>query len=359
MVKERSHPLTFVLFVLRYFTIKQHFTIMFSCARQQGQNVLPRSLSRRAFTTSISCMRGAADKRIPVQLLRDFPDLGFKGEIVSVPPGRMRNQLHRGNGAAYVLKGEPLRIPLVSREKIMERQRAEAAEKVAEESAQLEAQLLQERVRATGRINSQNDMLNALESLTNLNFNFPSKDTGNEAQVSPDQAVESDSFFLEASIKNLPTLIPLQANAQSTGFITPHVTSKTVADRLQSLLDITIDPSLISFKVLVDRGSPLVDSTVIDFVGTYNLSITISPDRIITKKLRVTPKDTLEGWEQLRRPFGHPLPGSTPVDQPEEAVSEAAVKTENSSDAIPSSEAKTFDWENDFIVNLNNNKKRN
>lgn len=61
--------------------------------------------------------RGVATraKKVPVQLLKDWPRLGKRGEVVEVSEGLMRNKLHAQNGAAYVLKGEPLRIPIYIR----------------------------------------------------------------------------------------------------------------------------------------------------------------------------------------------------------------------------------------------------
>ena len=71
--------------------------------------------------------RGIAtrSKKVTVQLLKDWPGVGYKGQVVSVSDGMMRNRLHPHNGAAYVLKGEPLRIPLYSEEAARARQRAE------------------------------------------------------------------------------------------------------------------------------------------------------------------------------------------------------------------------------------------
>lgn len=57
-------------------------------------------------------------KKIPVQLLKDWPRLGKRGEVVEVSEGMMRNKLHANNGAAYVLKGQSLRIPLYTRSQV-------------------------------------------------------------------------------------------------------------------------------------------------------------------------------------------------------------------------------------------------
>lgn len=313
----------------------------------------------RQFSISIQALRGNPEhKKVPVQLLKDFPGLGFKGEIVTVATGRMRNELHRGNGAAYVIKGEPLRIPLVSREKVLERQRREAEQRKAVEAASLEAQLVQEQARATGRLNAQSEMLNALENLTNLNFNLGADAAAAAAASKP--AADSNLFFLESAIKSLPPLVPFPVAAQATGFISPVVSAKDVASKLQALIDdVVLDPSSISFKVLVDRGST-VDSSVIDFVGTYTTTIKLSEDRIITKKLRVFPRDAPQGWEELRRPFGHPLPATpladaTAATEPvaPKASAEAAEPAAASETARPAEPTKkAFEWENDFIANM-------
>ncbi|GME87871.1 hypothetical protein B5S28_g1295 [[Candida] boidinii] len=52
-------------------------------------------------------------KRITVQLLKDFPEFGVKGQIVQVKPSIMMNKLHRNNGACYILPGQGPRIPVV------------------------------------------------------------------------------------------------------------------------------------------------------------------------------------------------------------------------------------------------------
>lgn len=281
---------------------------------------------------------------------------------MSVPSGRMRNELHRKNGAAYVLKGEPLRIPLVSREKVLERQRKETAERQAAEASLLEAQLALEQSKATGRVNAQAEMLNALENLTNLNFNLGgasatgdgSANTTGSASQSTNSS--SDLFFLETSIKDLPAVISYPVSVQATGFISPPVTNKDFSNKVKALIDnITIDPASISFKVQVERGSAAVDSSVIDFVGTYSVNIQLSPDRVISKRIRVVPKEPFPEFEKLRRPFDHPLPGATSAEVSAESESSVAQKDEAASStegSTPSSVKKTFEWENDFIANM-------
>lgn len=44
----------------------------------------------------------AKKRRIDVQLLKDFPGIGSKGQIVQVKPSAMINRLHPSNGAVYM-----------------------------------------------------------------------------------------------------------------------------------------------------------------------------------------------------------------------------------------------------------------
>lgn len=47
-----------------------------------------------------------------VQLLKDFPNIGKKGQILKVSHSLMRNKLHRYNGACYILPDQGPRIPV-------------------------------------------------------------------------------------------------------------------------------------------------------------------------------------------------------------------------------------------------------
>lgn len=335
-------------------------------ARQRGSTQFARSFAQngrcRQFSSSLQAQRGSLEnKKVAVQLLRDFPGLGYRGEIVNVAAGRMRNQLHRGNGAAYVVKGEALRIPVVARERALERQRREAEERAAQEAQGMEVQAEEERKRMTGRMRAQSEMMSALENLTNLNFNLGGQAASSEstpAAAPAEKADNSSLFFLENSLKSLPGLISFPASLSTStatqGFISPPVTQADLAAKLTSLVaDIALDPASISFKVLLERGQPAVDTEAVDFVGTYTVSIQVAPDRVVTKKVRVVPREAVPGWEQLRRPFGHPLPGSEAeaTDITESAASSAEpVKTAKKAGAKEEAPVKkTFEWENDFI----------
>ncbi|EDO18782.1 hypothetical protein Kpol_1028p57 [Vanderwaltozyma polyspora DSM 70294] len=59
------------------------------------------------FRPSSVCLSALSKRtvRVKVQVLRDFPVLKlFRGQVLSVIPSLMRNQLHNENGARYILK---------------------------------------------------------------------------------------------------------------------------------------------------------------------------------------------------------------------------------------------------------------
>ncbi|KAH3681267.1 hypothetical protein WICPIJ_007772 [Wickerhamomyces pijperi] len=89
--------------------------------------------------------RTKRENRIQVQLLKDFPEYGAKGEIIEVLPGLMRNKLYPQNGAAYIIPRMNLgpKIPVVTREEIRAREeekiRIVQAGQLAEQEARLAA----------------------------------------------------------------------------------------------------------------------------------------------------------------------------------------------------------------------------
>lgn len=70
----------------------------------------------RQFTRHAS--RGKSNK-IPVQLLKDYPPHGVRGQIIDVAPSFMRNVLHVDNKACYITKDHGPRIPVVEAKKVL------------------------------------------------------------------------------------------------------------------------------------------------------------------------------------------------------------------------------------------------
>lgn len=79
--------------------------------------------------------------KIPVQLLKDHPTLGFKGEIVKVRPAFMRNYLHVDNKACYITATQGPRIPITEKTKeFQEAKRAAFAKAKAEAQVELDTE---------------------------------------------------------------------------------------------------------------------------------------------------------------------------------------------------------------------------
>lgn len=85
-------------------------------------------LSRELAFKRVAFVRYSArtkrENRIQVQLLRDFPQYGAKGEIIEVLPGLMRNKLYPNNGACYIIPSQNLgpRIPVVKKDLRLQQQ---------------------------------------------------------------------------------------------------------------------------------------------------------------------------------------------------------------------------------------------
>ncbi|VVT53251.1 uncharacterized protein SAPINGB_P003479 [Magnusiomyces paraingens] len=341
--------------------------------------------TRRSFSSSAAVMRGAADKRIPVQLLKDFPGLGFRGEIVKVLPGRMRNQLHRNNGAAYVLRGEELRIPLVKRETIQAAIDAEkAAQKEAEQKVWEEKQLELQK-RANTRKNSREDLLNALESLGDLNIAFPTlaqkpnepqqqaqepaSQAQEETEIIPDsteKAQVTSLYFLETTLKSLPKVITISAEANGQGFLRAPLTISRIASHISGLLGVDIDPASITLPIAARTSQRLQSeknqtenqseqAAAIDFVGSHPLTFVLSNGRTISNILRVAPSNinaykSLANWQTLTRPANTPI-----LDKSSVTSAESKKATEPTGEKKPKTEegkqhaTKSFEWENDLL----------
>lgn len=69
----------------------------------------------KQFTRSLT---KANSKKLPVQLLQDYPPHGVKGQIIEVAPAFMRNVLHVDNKACYITKEHGPRIPVFTPPKV-------------------------------------------------------------------------------------------------------------------------------------------------------------------------------------------------------------------------------------------------
>lgn len=324
-------------------------------------NTLRTKISVRSFSTSLTALRGAKDRRIPVQLLRDFEGVGYKGEVVNVLSGFMRNKLHRNGGAAYVLKNKPLRIPEVLREDILARQAAEKAAQ-QEEFEQLQERQLEEESRLrTRRSVTEESMRSALESLGLTNDLFKISNTKatstNESTPKDTSSPEPSLYQVESAIRSLPPVIVFQKSAISSGFLASHdhITLAGLAQHLGELTGTEIPSSILSFPI----SSSSESASAIDFVGDSSVVISFSTSgNTYSRTVRVVPSNNIPDFMSLKRPDSVPFPGTSPAQKAEQKIGHdtAASKTlakEAAKAAAPSSpkteKPKEFEWENDFL----------
>lgn len=291
------------------------------------------SVGMRAILSS----RRYASTKVPVQLLKDFPGLGYKGEVVQVAPGRMRNELHVNNGAAYVVKGEPLRLPLRTRESI-EAEKAKEAAKVAE---QRERQRAQERIARQERERA--GRAEKVKKLTNLHFGGGS--TTAKEEEAPVQGANVSAFIIESALRSLPRTIQLQrqTRGEDDGFLAEDLTVQDLAQHVTRLTGTQIPPSILKFSIKTGRKE-YADSTLLDHIGSYRAVFTVPGGHPVFFDLSVTPSNKISSQVSTTRPGG-PIP---------ETQAQAIPEPENPAQKS----TKQFEWENELITNMEEKMKR-
>lgn len=109
-------------------------------------------------------------KRIDIQLLKDFPGYGVKGQIIKVKPSAMTNKFHPNNGAVYLnYPGAEPAIPVASQADINKaKDRFTAEQKAKQESQQLKKKQL-EHAEAQSAKKELNTL--SLDQILNIDFN--------------------------------------------------------------------------------------------------------------------------------------------------------------------------------------------
>lgn len=275
-------------------------------------------------------------KKILVQLLKDWDGLGSKGEIVRVAPGRMRNELHRFNGAAYVLPGVESRIPIKTHEEVM-------AEKLAVKELLQNAEKKKEQQLQNQQISEHESTVTVDDLARIANLSFLSR-TENQSI-----STQSSEYLLRTAVESLPVRINLRRPVQTTGFLKEQLTAPEVAAFTSTLAGASIPSSIISFKVGVEGGKE-VDSAFIDHIGNYPAIFKVG-DSIISRRIIVQASNYLDRDLPSRRP-AVPLPEietkpEVNVTQQAQANSESTQSDKSTSTKAGSKES--FEWENEFI----------
>ncbi|KAA8917552.1 hypothetical protein TRICI_000298 [Trichomonascus ciferrii] len=294
-----------------------------------------RSVGMRTMLSS----RRYASTKVSVQLLRDFPGLGYKGEVVQVAPGRMRNELHVSNGAAYVIKGEPLRLPLRTRESI----EAEKAKEAALAAEQKERQRAQERIARQEK--ERLSRAEKVKKLTNLHFGGGSTTAAKEEESAEKSNVSA--FIIESALRSLPRTIQLQrqTRGEDDGFLAEDLTVQDLAQHVTRLTGTQISPSIVKFSIKTGRKE-YADSTLLDYIGSYRAVFTVPGGHPVFFDLVVAPSNRISDHVSTTRPGG-PVPetqAQTPEPEPEEKSGQKPTKQ--------------FEWENELITNMEEKMKR-
>ncbi|ANZ77525.1 BA75_04988T0 [Komagataella pastoris] len=203
-----------------------------------------------------SCVRFTAiskRNRIQVQLLKDFPGVGARGEVVNVRPSLMINTLHHNNGACYILPGQEPRIPVVEKK---------------HEVRQKESLSAHSETRAT-KANSKPSMTpDLLAKLTGLSF---------KESTSPSKTENSDStndLELATAIQDMPKVIFMRYATDDNGTLKNEIRKDRLSEHLFKLTGFTIPTELITIQYMSPNGP--IDLDYMDFVGDYTLTFKLS-----------------------------------------------------------------------------------
>lgn len=155
---------------------------------------LSRGLSKRAQRAL------SVPEKIQVQLLKDHPTLGQRGQIVRVRPAYMRNFLHVDNKACYITADLGPRIPVVERDLAREAEKRAAAAEALKQQKQKEERKLKEAAEVANGAMS-------LEELSSLFGNMQSR-RGQRTAETVSFAAESAQEMAGYSVSELNEAIP-------------------------------------------------------------------------------------------------------------------------------------------------------
>lgn len=243
-------------------------------------------------------MKRVGSNKVLVQLLKNVPGLGVRGELVKVAPGRMRNELHAQNGAAYVLKDMKLRIPRVMKpvEEVFVRTEKTADAAAADAAAAAEAKA--ERVVSSSLFGLASKTSVDRDTLSFLKF--PSQVKKDSSAPVSGKSSELDALAL---INMLPPSIQwgqasLSGMAEDGKLETP-ISLEHVAQHLTKLVGHPIYASNVSIQVVaqdklggdkvrnVSKTLSLFKALHIDYCGDYTVVVTMGGAGSVSRKLVV------------------------------------------------------------------------
>lgn len=217
-------------------------------------------LQKRLFL--VSCQALKTKQKIEVQLLKDFPGIGVRGQIVKVLPSLMLNTLHRGNGAAYILPTQPPRIPVV--------EASVEAPAPVKKPVKTETKAPEKKAQPA-----------------DINTLF--KDIGISFAKKPEQAPETseksslDGFFAHQALGKLPEQLRWKHESKN-GKLEKTMSVSGVAKKLLEMTGYPIENSIQLFLI---NGESSAEVQSIETVGLYDAVIKVGLLTPLKKRLAV------------------------------------------------------------------------
>lgn len=238
---------------------------------QKGRSLTLAQISQVRFTAK------SKQLRIPIQLLKDFPGVGVRGEIVHVKASAMSSKFYPNQGAVYLnFKGAEPAIPVFDRS-------AEEAKSKAKLAAQSAEKLMNKKKLddLKAKVKEENNAKkNQLKSGTSQQSQQSNSD---ESLLSLDEILSLDFNTLpEAKLQAIFSVMPSKIlfAKHSTGKSVDAITKESILGHLESSLVkkvrdanavlkfISANKTILSFKN--EAGEPLSE---INKLGNYFVTI--------------------------------------------------------------------------------------
>lgn len=210
-------------------------------------------------------LKHSSSKKIQVQLLKDFPNVGVRGELVYVKPAFMRTYLHMNNGACYITEKQGPRIPVVEKpRKIINDEEVEAKE---------------EKVPETKPAAEEESNAMSLDELSSL-FQTMKNSRGRRSVASSTNAqVVSDSVGPDYLASELAELLPEVYTIKLSETIQVPIKKEYLSKTIYDISGIEVAVNRIN---IFNSDGNAIDE--ISSTGDYSLSVNTPADRGVVRK---------------------------------------------------------------------------
>lgn len=206
----------------------------------------------------------AVSDKIQVQLLKDHPKLGARGEIVRVKPAFMRNYLHIGNGACYITESHGPRIPVVEKA----RPEPELVSETVETNSQKSSDSPTEDRK--GHAMSLNELSDLFSSMRLKGKNSLSKGTRNS-----EQTFEVTSENIEYTASDVDSALPPILTLSTGDSLVIPINKNVLSSFIYEVAGVRLTREMI--KLSEGDTANVIDE--IRAVGNYRLSIKVPGEK--------------------------------------------------------------------------------